>query len=403
MKLLISVPTGYLAREILLPLAPLLSADQTITTVFIVTPAASSHQQLFPSLPSKYNWHANPDSQSAHDDLINQLQPDVVLVPTIGLDPCDIPILRAAKKNQVPSLAFISSWDNVFKIERLLSRGHSGHTKSFAGDYELPNHFAVWNEFNQAHLAQIFPDFSRANIHITGPPRFDLFAHPDKIPTKQSLFEFLNISASAKDTHLIHCATTELYPFTYITRAISSGLPQKLTNSNFHIHASVHPGGDINNHLDNKKYGATVGYSFGRLKQPSHPDFSYLPATRDMYMLASLFKHSSVLVNQSSTVAVESMRCDVPVINVKYGRRFDWLRWYRSMVYRDFKQHYRYITDNNGTTIVHQPKQLIAELATCLNDPSLKKKQRTATTKKLITYTDGRCGQRLLSLAKSIV
>jgi len=318
------------------------------------------------------------------------------------LDLKDTLIIRAAKQSDIPVITFVASWDNVFKMDRLKSQGRSGDTKNLDNGYELPDYFAVWNNLNFLHLQKVFPEVKPENITVTGPPRFDYFAHTEKIPPKKNLFDYLNIEASPEDTDLIHCATTELYPFNYIIKKIHSSLSMRQSKSKFHIHASVHPGGDINKHLSYQEYGATVQYSFGRKEKPLHPDFSYLPSDKQIYYLISLFNHASLLVNQSSTVAIEAMRCDVPVINVMYGRRFDWVKWYRSMVYRDFLQHYRYITDGNGTSLVKSPAQLISAINGYVADPNIKNKERISTTKKLITYTDGSCGKRLLDLAKSV-
>ena len=86
-----------------------------------------------------------------------------------------------------------------------------------------------------------------------------------------------------------------------------------------------------------------------------------------------------------------------------YGRAFDWWRWRRSMVYRDFQQHYRYITNNHGTTLVKHSRSLIPAINDYLTRPTLHSHERRITAQKLITYTDGSSARRLIDLAKSIV
>lgn len=396
-NILISAPSGYNTREILLPLKHLLDNDSDIGKVIVLCPAAEYREQLFSDFGEKYIFYTNPGDLDGHVNMMRESKPDVIITPTIGLDYRDILIVQAGKKIGVPVVTFVASWDNVYKMERLKQKGHSGASKSFGRAYELPDHFAVWNKINQKHIQSVFPDFKESDITITGPPRFDYFAHEENIPSKQELFDYLDINKSAEDTHLLHCATTELYPFEYIIKKLSSS---KVAERNIHFYASVHPGGDIDNHKHYEKYGATVRYSFGRRVKALHKNFAYLPTEEEIYMLVSLFKHSSVLVNQSSTVAIESMRCDVPVVNVKYGKRFDWLRWYRSMVYRDFGQHYKNITSNDGTSVTVKPAELVEEVDSYLDNPERKHKERVITTKKLLTYTDGGCGQRLVDLAK---
>ncbi|MAF80516.1 hypothetical protein CL628_00720 [bacterium] len=400
-RVLISTPSGYNAREILLPLREQLEAATDIDAVQVVTPAAPWHKELFPSFGDKFSWHTNPQDESGHRALLEQLKPDVVVTPTVGLDVLDTRILRAAKQLDIPTLTFVASWDNVFKMERLFSKGHSGSSKAGGGDYELPDHYAVWNTMNKEHLLAVVPGVTDEMITITGPPRFDYFAHHDRIPSRNDLGKYLELDG--KESCLIHCATTELYPFTYVIEALAQARDGNKLSGPVELYASVHPGGDIAKHRVYESFGARVRYSFGRRDTALHPDFKYVPTDEETYMLIALFTHTSVLVNQSSTVAIESMAADVPVINVKYGKPWDWLGWRRSMVYRDFQQHYLYITDEGGTSIVKSTRELVTAVNAYLDDPALHKAERMRTLQKMITHTDGSCGTRLLDVIRAIV
>lgn len=403
MKIVISVPSGYHAREILFPLQDLLTKDPSISSVFVITPAAEWHQQLFPGFAPKFSFHANAFNPEGHEHLLSDLQPDLVLTPTMGLDLKDTPLILAARRLNIPTLTFVSSWDNVFKIARLMRRGHAKYSSSVSIDYALPDYFAVWNQYNADHLFRLFPHLQPAQVIITGPPRFDYFSHTDRIPSKADLYNYLDIKSDPASTSLIHCATTELYPFNYIIKQIhDAAIANRLANP-VELYASVHPGGNMSKHQVYAKYGVTTRYSFGRRDSSPHSNFLYLPTTQEMYYLIALFQHSALLVNQSSTVAIESMRANVPVINVMYGRSYDWWRWHRSMVYRDFHQHYRYITDNKGTSLVRHPRSLIPAINVCLNNPPYKSFERAYTVQELITYSDGSCSRRLIDLAKSLV
>ena len=72
------------------------------------------------------------------------------------------------------------------------------------------------------------------------------------------------------------------------------------------------------------------------------------------------------------------------------------------MVYRDFQQHYRNIIDEGGTTIVHGERELIAAVLQYLKQPELKRAERAATTRKMLTYTDGGSAARLLDVLKGM-
>ncbi len=401
MKIAISIPTGFHARELLLPLAEHLEKDASIDEVSVITPAAPYHTELFPTLSKKFSWHKNPADLAGHISLLSSIKPSVILTPTVGLDLADTNIIRAGKKIGIPTVTFVASWDNVFKMERLRDKGFSGVHKNVAADYEFPQFMAVWNQMNYDHILKKFAEeIDSTHLTITGPPRFDHFAHVERIPSKEELIRYLGWGVEKASLPLLHFATTELYPFEYIIREVhraqkKSKIPSAL------LYASVHPGGDISKHQHYTKYGAQVKYSFGRRENSPLPQFAYLPTAEEIYMLIALWKHTAVLINQSSTVAIESMAADIPVINVTYGQPFDWVGWRRSMVYRDFQQHYQYITDYGGTTLVQHPRQLVTEINRSLENPQHKQAERRQTLLHLITHADGKNSERFISYLKA--
>lgn len=391
MKILISAPSGFNSREILHPLAPLLTLDPDVETIFVISPASPHHEILFKEFGMKFEFYENPSDTASHLALLKKLQPDIVLTPTFGLDDKDTPILEAAKTAGIKTCVFVSSWDNVYKMERFKNQNKQ---------YILPDCFAVWNKMMKSHIQALWPEF-KGEINITGAPRFDFFFQQDRIPDRQSLLKRLELPTT--QAKLVHLATTELYPFDYIVKAIASGQSKALIKYELQLFASVHPGGDLNKHKQYKQYGVRTQFALGRRGNSPLDDFRYMPLYDEIFYHVSLFKNADLLINQSSTVAIESMLTDTPVINVKYGRKWDWWNWHRSMVYRDFQQHYKDIIEGGGTTIVNSDKELISAINAYLEDPSIKRTEREQTVKKLLTYTDGKSALRLKDYLKQII
>lgn len=389
--LLISAPTGYNTRELLTPLKEHLENDPQIAQVTCVTPAAPAAAEIFPGYSSKFKFVTNPTNETGHTELLVSLKPDLVITPTAGLDDKDTPLLQAAKAVGIRTLTFVASWDNVYKMERFKRLGKS---------YVLADHVCVWNQMMRHHLKRIFPELATNRVSIVGAPRLDVFSHADSIPSREKLFEYLGIP---DDGPLLHIATTELYPMEYIVKTIRQAITAGQLPATTHLYASVHPGGDMHRHQDYAdKYNVVVRYSFGRRENTKIKEFMYNPTLEETYLLVALFKYADVLINHSSTTAIESMLADVPVVNIKYGRSLDWWHWRRSMVYRDFQQHYADIVNGGGTDVVTSPSKLVASVTQNLADPSRKSTQRQATIRKMITYTDGSASRRLLDKIKEV-
>src|SRR3989344_5929406 len=394
MKLLFSAFTGYNLRELLLPLSPLLDRDQSISDVFVVTPAADNAQELLPDLKNKYHFLPEVHDAPAYEKILATHRPALVVTPTAGLEPRDIPLIQAAKSLGIPTLTFIASWDNVYKMERRM------RLKKYQGQYALADYFAVWNAVNRDHLLRIAPQLTPERVTITGAPRLDYVANPENLPSRAAVCESLRIPND--DGQLIHLATTELYSSDYLVRALAAARGRQLPK-NFHLLVSVHPGGNLATHQAYAQGSSIyVRYSFGRYESSLIPDFRYRPTLENMRLHAGLFYHSNLLMNHSSTVTIESILADRPVINVKYGRPFDWLNWHRSMVYRDFKQHAKIIIDSDATTIAKSRRSLVAATARYLAHTEHHRPARANLARTMVTFTDGTAGQRLLDLIKKI-
>ncbi len=376
-------------RELFMPLHQLLETDPDITHVYCVTPAAQVHDQIFLHYSDKFSFHENPTDTEGYRKLFQELQPDLVVTDTVGHDVLDYPIVKVAQELDIASLTFIASWDNVWKIKRLLN-----DEKPVA----VADKLIVWNQMMKDHLLHIFPDLTAGRINVVGAPRLDYFFHEVKIPSKQALYEYLGFSDVARP--LIHFATTELYPMDYVVEAVQQAIASKEISYNPHLYASVHPGGKMKNHEGLRKLGVTVRYSFGRLESPPHPAFSYRPTEEELYMLVALFKHADLLINHSSSTALESLLGNTPVINVKFGKPLDWWRWYRSMVYRDFHEHYKDLIRDGATYVVNSKKQLIKATEQALKNQIKNEQARQLTLQRMITTTDGTASQKTLNVLK---
>lgn len=392
MKLLFSIPSGFHWRELVLPLHPLLEADASIEAVVCVTPAAGIHTQVFTGYSAKFSFVENKKDVREYEQLLAQLKPDVVITTTSGLDERDVPLLQAAKKQTIPTFTFIASWDNVWKMERFVNQNKQ---------LVLADRLAVWNTMMKNHLLRVFPAMQEAAIVLPGVPRFDFFYNTALRPSREHLYKRLGLEDTSRP--FIHFSTTELYPMDYLLAAVQTAVGSGAIPKNPYLVATVHPGGGITAHKGLERYGAQVLYAFGRRQEISLPSFRYAPLLDDIYDQVALFAQGAVLVNHSSTTAIESLLVDVPVINVRYGKQFDWWRWYRSMVYRDFQQHYRDITDGGATTIVGSPRQLVKAAANALTHPEWQRLERQLTVEKMTAHTGGGASQRMLEAIKSLV
>lgn len=391
MKLLFSVPTGYHLRELVLPLKRHLQAHKDITEVYVVTPAAAIATRVFAGFGEKFFYYENPKDDIGYRELFTHIRPDRVITNTVGHDSLDEPMLRIAKEMSIPTVTFIASWDNVWKIDRLIDSGIK---------IALADRFTVWNEMMKKHLMRTFPSLLENQIAVIGAPRLDYFVQKDRVASKETVYKNLGFEDTSRP--FIHIATTELYPMEYIVKAIRNGIDTKKIPGNPYLYASVHPGGSLEKYKQFEKYGVTVRFSPGRKEDIMIPSFTYAPTEEDIFFLLGIFTHAALLINHSSTVALESLIAGVPVVNVRYGKTLDWWGWRRSMVYRDFQQHYDELISDGATYVVRSKKELIASVTDALQAPHKKDAAHAITVKKMITTVDGTAGQKVLNFIMAV-
>ncbi len=377
--ILLSVPTGYHCRALLKPLRHLLSrAIEKKEMRLVIASPMSQHLTLTREFDGT-GFIFSPWQIS----LFDQFRLALLVTTTTGLDDYDLPILKEAQKRKVPILTYIESWDNIWKMERQKEK------------MIQVDHLLVWNKMMQEHAQRVF-GYTPNQIHLVGSPRLDFFWHKEKLPSREELCRFLGVDPQKK---LIHIATVELYDISYVVKILAEARDRKKIATPVEIYCSVHPGGDLAKHQGYaQKYNVKLRYSFGRSDQTPNPLFRYNPTEAEMYLLTSLWIHSDLMINFSSTAAIESMLGDTPTINVMFGKPWDWYAWRKSAVYRDFQEHYKDIIAEQGTTVVKNKKQLLNAVNQYLGKPALHRKGRRKTCQKMLTYLDGRASQRVFDL-----
>lgn len=400
-RVAISVPSGAHHRSFLQPMRDLL-VHETDWEMLVISPGAPWAETLFPSADyprSRFSFVENANTERALADH----KPSIVVTTTTGLDPKDIPILEVTKKLDVPTATFVESWDNIWKMERV-----AGGLGKPGQRVVLPDTLLVWNERMQQHALRAFPTYgtnttNRSNkIFVTGSPRLDYFGtqYASQLPARRAVMESLGLKDEGR---FLHLATTELYDHRHVARTIATAKQCGQLPADLQLYASVHPGGKMERHKPwADQHGFAIRFSPGRRENAPHPDFRYNPTRTDMLLLAATFREADVMVNLSSTVALESCLADRPTICAFFGKPFDWLAWHRSMVVRDFKQHYADLLSGGGIAVARNGAQLVAQIREYLEAPSKDSAGRRRSAEIIAGTVAGDARQRVLATLKTL-
>lgn len=95
----------------------------------------------------------------AAKSLLRRVRPDVVVVPTTIHDALDVELVKAARRSDVPTVAFPASWDTLTSKGFFLVK---------------PDHLMVWGEESFRHAVE-YHGFDPQRVFVTGPPHFDIY------------------------------------------------------------------------------------------------------------------------------------------------------------------------------------------------------------------------------------
>lgn len=295
------------------------------------------------------------------------------------------PLAYAAKKLKVKTAAFIFSWDNLASKGRMASNF----------DYYL-----VWSDLMKQELECFYTNTKQENIKVIGTPQFEPYVMDKYKTDKLSFFKKFNL----EDTKRLIC---------YSCADISIG-----ANDSVHITSVmqyIEDNPELNMQLLVRTSPAEDGLRFELLKS-QFPQIKWnipkwelarnnhaeswsqrIPSTEDVKDLRALLEFSDVNVNMCSTMGLDFMLFDKPVIYTVFGNENNGL--YNDQLFLNYT-HLEYVIDSKAVAISKNENELHTHLTEALKQPELRKEYREALIKleisKALKGTSNRIAKTLL-------
>ncbi|KAF0119082.1 MAG: hypothetical protein FD151_2075 [bacterium] len=128
--------------------------------------------------------------------------------------------------------------------------------------------------------------------------------------------------------------------------------------------------------------------------RPAQTNDSWNPTREDMYGLAELMNYSDVVINVASTITIDAVAFDTPVINVAFDG-------YKTKPYKDSCKryydydHYKNIVKTGGVKIAYSIGELIDYTNLYLKNPSIDAEGRKIIREEQCWKLDGNSGKRI--------
>jgi len=315
---------------------------------------------------------------------LEKLRPALVFNGSHIHGPASARPLAAARRLGIPTAGFIFSWDN------LTTRGRIKDSY----DYYL-----VWHQRMKEELTAFYPSVSPNRVFVTGTPQFDF--HFDK------KFTLDRVDLCAR------MGLDPARPFILYTTGVNEHFPEEHRTVEFVARAiqNMTPAPQ----LLVRTYIKGTSQEMLALARKNLPGVIFPPVLwksdaltpmyEDISIYNSLLRHCSLGVNAASTVSLELMMYDKPVINLGFDPPGSQLGRWNKFERHLRLDHYRPVAESGAVMIARSPSDLDQMIRYALANPGAQAKERGRFLREMFGDTlDGnsakRVAQTLASLAR---
>lgn len=327
------------------------------------------------SLEQSLQWRFRTTRK--YDELFSRLKPDLVFNGShIHGSAGELP-LRVAQRMGIPTAGFIFSWDNLTSRSRIM----------VPYDYWL-----VWHEGMKRQLLSIYPRIQESNVFVTGTPQMDFHFNPELVMPRVELCRRIGIDA-ARAFILYTTGIDRHFPKEHLHVELVIKLLKELS-------LPVQPQLVVRNYIKGTS-PEMKALSERKIEDVVFPPMLWdmawaTPRPEDLELYCSLVYHAAMSINAASTVTLEFILKDKPVINLDFDPPESNLA-----PCDGFKRHIRFdhfwpVAQSGGSMVAQSEDDMRRMLISGLVEPGAGSRERKQFVSDFFGATaDGRSGARV--------
>lgn len=337
-------------------------------------------QALAPSLVDKFTRYALIDRRVSHpaaDEIFDRYRPTMLVTSSPGLILSEVPFLRTAARRGIWTMAIDPSWDNF--TNKLLP-------------VRRVSRLVVWNQLMKQQAIDLH-GYQPDELRVAGVPQWDRYFRDGVAISRDAFFEQIGADPSRA---LLTVTTTprELYSHhDHVLRVLLRAIRGNMFTRPSQVLVRLHPRDDRAHYAEFEGVpGIMIEKPFRETVRAA--DGLAVDVTADAQQhLANTLRHSDVIINVASTIAVEAAIFDTPVVNISFDGESP------SEFARSARRYYRFthytnVTRHNAVRVAAQPDELIAHINAYLENPHLDASGRRQVVLEQCEFLDGRSAER---------
>lgn len=286
-------------------------------------------------------------------------------------------IVASAKRLGIPTLALITSWDNITTKNRIPFK-HDG--------------YLVWSEQMRAELVQFYPDARSKPVYVVGAPQFDVFFQ-DRFREDRKAF-CLRAALRPELPIILYALGSPNFLKEHYGAVALAECVQRGDLGDVQLLIRPHPlFADGNETQSFQAFGPRVKVQ--RTAREALPTAVRSQNEADIVEWVSTFRHADVVVNLSSTATIDAAISGKPVVNLDYdpepGRPNAALVHDVNHVWTHFKP----IAESGGVALAHSLEEMVQGILRYLANPQSDADKRRWIAEYVCGFLDGQCGARL--------
>ena len=283
--------------------------------------------------------------------------------------------LKHARERGVATIGMIHSWDVLTTEGRIV----------------VPlDHYFVWNQVMKTELIKIH-GIAEEQIRMTGIPQFDVYAEPISPVGKEEFLRQQGLDPG-KPTVLFGTSAGGLTPeepeiLARLVNALtlaSSGKVQFLVR--------IHQQDDIGRYssIDD----GNVRFQVPGAQMKNLDDWRLMDDA-DLRLLRDTLAYSDVVVNTASTISIDAIALDKPVVNIAFD--IQERDYYRSVRQYFDRIHFQHVVKSGASKLAGSLDELVTLVQRYLDNPELEREQRSCFAETMCHRVDGNSAERIAS------
>jgi hypothetical protein len=274
------------------------------------------------------------------------------------------PFLYGAKALKIPTSSFIFSWDNLASKGRMLG----------AFDY-----FLVWSHLMKEELVYFYPQANKEFVKVVGTPQFEPYVMKKYETKAEDFYSKFNLDAGVK-TICYSCADVSIGQNDPIAiKAIANTIRNNAIKTRAQLIVRTSPAEDDARFRAVREEFPEIKWNVPKwiLTRENHaePWSQRVPSEVDIKDLRALLENVDLNINMCSTMSLDFMLFDKPVINTVFGNAENGM--YNDQRFLKY-DHYKKVVESQSVSIAKNNAELIDQINNALAHPEDTKLQRKA-------------------------